>query len=462
MKSIAEITAKFRERALLVLQYVADEEMMKTRYHAMMRDDIWEFVSFSGCKTLNDMIEKAHIMDCNVSSDLMEGVENKEQSAPINVDADEQPTPNNHIPSAWDGFTIVSLSNGTKKAQCNHCKTKLTYSDSGTTSTLKRRLLICKPHKDYEEKQNLLNFPHIRSDGDAGHEKLPSLIRPDAKYDSNKIREAIATWVLGIEQPFSVVEDDLFVQMMKTAPPLFEKTSRTSTKSDCFKIYEHEKKNTKSSYKSNLKNQLQKRVLSFVHVPPPCNGLDIVDDNVAYNDRALRRLKEIFSRVRKLTCGGRLFHVRCCAHILNMLVKDGLAMIDSVIGEVREGIKYINNSEARLQTFSNIAHQLQIQDRKLLLDVPTRWNSTYDMLPVALKFKDVFPRFAEYEPHFHHLPNDEEWAHVECVCEILKVFKVCTNFISGSDYPTSNLYLIEVFRVKETLDKGALSKNYGE
>ncbi|KAL7617332.1 hypothetical protein Lser_V15G02289 [Lactuca serriola] len=122
-------------------------------------------------------------------------------------------------------------------------------------------------------------------------------------------------------------------------------------------------------------------------------------DNDAYNDRALRRLKEIFSRVRKLTCGGRLFHVRCCAHILNILVKDGLAMIDYVIGEVRE---------------------------------------------------DVFPRFAEYEPHFHHLPNDEEWAHVE---------SVCMNVISGSDCPTSNLYLIEVFRVKETLDKGALPKN---
>ena len=36
--------------------------------------------------------------------------------------------------------------------------------------------------------------------------------------------------------------------------------------------------------------------------------------------------------------------------------------------------------------------------------------------------------------------------------------QVCTNFISGSDYPTSNMYLIEVFRVKETLDKGAHSK----
>ncbi|XP_042752893.2 zinc finger BED domain-containing protein RICESLEEPER 2-like [Lactuca sativa] len=460
-------------------------------------------------------------MDGDVSSDPMEGVENKEQSTPINVDVDEQPTPQNHIPSenaemhageeeivmkrkrkktskAWYGFTIVTLSNGTKKAQCIHCKTKLTYGDSGTTSTLKRHLAICKPHKDYEEKQNLLNFPLIKFDGDAGHEKLPSLIRPDAKYDGNKMREAIATWVLGTEQPFSVVEDDLFVHMMKTATPLFEKTNRTSTKADCFKIYEHEKKTlkalTKAASKISLTTdcwksshqkieymvitghfidhnwRLQKRVLSFVHVPPPRTGLDIADgiykclkhweiedkiftisvDNAAYNDRALRRLKEIFSRVRKLTCGGRLFHVRCCAHILNLLVKDGLAMIDSVIREVREGIKYINNSEARLQTFSNIAHQLQIQDRKLLLDVPTRWNSTYDMLSVALKFKDVFPRFAEYEPHFHHLPNDEEWVHVE---------SVCTNVISGSDYPTSNLYLIEVFRVKETLDKGSLSKN---
>lgn len=42
---------------------------------------------------------------------------------------------------------------------------------------------------------------------------------------------------------------------------------------------------------------------------------------------------------------------------------------------------------------------------------------------------------------------------MENVCEILKTFKVCTNVISGSDYPTSNLYLIEVYKVKETLDR---------
>lgn len=118
-------------------------------------------------------------------------------------------------------------------------------------------------------------------------------------------------------------------------------------------------------------------------------------DNATYNDKALRRLKETFSRVRKLSCGGRLFHIRCCAHILNLLVKDGLAIIDHIIGDVREGIKYINNSEGRRLNFSKAAHQMQIRDRKLMLDVPTRWNSTYDMLCMALKFKDAFPRYTQ-------------------------------------------------------------------
>ena len=57
---MVEITAKFRERELLVPQYDADEEMRKTRYYDMLRDNIRDFMSFLGCKTLKDMIEKAH------------------------------------------------------------------------------------------------------------------------------------------------------------------------------------------------------------------------------------------------------------------------------------------------------------------------------------------------------------------------------------------------------------------
>ena len=35
-------------------------EMKKVRYHDMLINEIREYVSFSGCKTSNDMIVRAH------------------------------------------------------------------------------------------------------------------------------------------------------------------------------------------------------------------------------------------------------------------------------------------------------------------------------------------------------------------------------------------------------------------
>lgn len=40
IETVAEITAKFMEMALLVSQYDVDEEMKKTRYNDMLNDDI--------------------------------------------------------------------------------------------------------------------------------------------------------------------------------------------------------------------------------------------------------------------------------------------------------------------------------------------------------------------------------------------------------------------------------------
>lgn len=58
-KTIAYINTKFRERAMLVPQYVANEEMNKARYHDMLWDDIREFASMYSCMNLEDMIARA-------------------------------------------------------------------------------------------------------------------------------------------------------------------------------------------------------------------------------------------------------------------------------------------------------------------------------------------------------------------------------------------------------------------
>lgn len=125
---------------------------------------------------------------------------------------------------------------------------------------------------------------------------------------------------------------------------------------------------------------MQKRVLSFVHVPPPRRGVDIADaifkcikewgienkifsvsvDNAYYNDRCLKKLKVLLSRHQKLVLDGKLFHVRCCAHILNLLVQDGIGRIREIVEKVHDSVRFINQSEARLRTFSEIVQQLKL------------------------------------------------------------------------------------------------------
>lgn len=63
------------------------------------------------------------------------------------------------------------------------------------------------------------------------------------------------------------------------------------------------------------------------------------------------------------------------------------------------------------------------------------------------------PRFQDREPSYKTLPDDDDWEKVEKVSKLLEVFNVVTNIISGSEYPTANLYLAEVFRIKLVLDQ---------
>lgn len=54
------------DKALLVPQYVVDEEKKKMSYHDKLRGDIREFVSMSICITLEDMIARAREKDVDM------------------------------------------------------------------------------------------------------------------------------------------------------------------------------------------------------------------------------------------------------------------------------------------------------------------------------------------------------------------------------------------------------------
>ncbi|XP_028090266.1 zinc finger BED domain-containing protein RICESLEEPER 1-like [Camellia sinensis] len=81
------------------------------------------------------------------------------------------------------------------------------------------------------------------------------------------------------------------------------------------------------------------------------------------------------------------------------------------------------------------------------------------MLSAALEFKDVFPRHQERDPSFVYVPSLEDWVKVETICQFLAIFNEVTNIISWSEYPTSNLFLAEVWRIKEILNEKSVDDN---
>ncbi|KAG8363492.1 hypothetical protein BUALT_Bualt19G0028000 [Buddleja alternifolia] len=149
----------------------------------------------------------------------------------------------------------------------------------------------------------------------------------------------------------------------------------------------------------------------------------------------------------------------CCAHILNLVAQDGLSEIKNVIECVHDSVDYIRRSDSRLKIFTEIVKQLNLRERKLIDDCKTRWNSTYEMLAIAIKFRDVFPRYADRDPCYLDCPSPSDWEKVVKVCSLLEVFWKATHVISGSYYPTSNLFLQEVVRVKVRLDSKSQSND---
>jgi len=99
-------------------------------------------------------------------------------------------------------------------------------------------------------------------------------------------------------------------------------------------------------------------------------------------------------------------------------------------------------SKGRLKQFSEIAKQLQLTSKKLFLDIPTRWSSTYLMLVAAIEFKEVFPRYKDMDQSFQWVLTVDDWVKVENVCQLLAIFNNVMKIGSRSNYPTVNLFIL--------------------
>uniref|UniRef100_A0A7N2MY98 HAT C-terminal dimerisation domain-containing protein n=1 Tax=Quercus lobata TaxID=97700 RepID=A0A7N2MY98_QUELO len=59
-----------------------------------------------------------------------------------------------------------------------------------------------------------------------------------------------------------------------------------------------------------------------------------------------------------IVLGNEFMHMRCCAHILNLIVGEGLKEIDALVAKVREVVSYVKSSPNRHQTFRSFMERL--------------------------------------------------------------------------------------------------------
>jgi hypothetical protein len=135
-----------------------------------------------------------------------------------------------------------------------------------------------------------------------------------------------------------------------------------------------------------------------------------------------------------------------------LVVNDGVAVLASLISNLRLTVKYLKKSPARMHTFVEICRSLALQiGEGLSLDVSTRWSSTYKMVHTALAYKEAIKTYADQDLNYKWEPSSQEWDLFVAIEPILASLAKVTTALSASLYPTANLFYPHIVDVKIAL-----------
>lgn len=87
-------------------------------------------------------------------------------------------------------------------------------------------------------------------------------------------------------------------------------------------------------------------------------------DNASYNDLMISHLKSRLMGRGMLVGSGRFFHIRCCAHIINLIVQAGLTLIDENLEMIRKLVKMVTKSPSRSKEFYDKVTTLHLNDKR--------------------------------------------------------------------------------------------------
>ncbi|KAM0898891.1 hypothetical protein ACQ4PT_021648 [Festuca glaucescens] len=301
----------------------------------------------------------------------------------------------------------------------NYCHKELTAGAKSGTSHLRDHLKICT--------QRMLKL-RSTSGKSLCQSQLRVTTQAEGKvnvesynFDQEICREELGDMIVLHDYPLSIVDHAGFRRFVHALHPLFKLHTRNTIRKHI--IARHDKEKMKAiKYMTMLQSRVavttdmwtsdnQKKgymavtghfideswklrsiLMGFIYVPAPHTGdviaeelhetlmqwnldeklLTVTVDNCTSNDKAVDLMISKIGKS-KLLLQGTMLHMRCCAHILNLVVKDGLDVMKSAIHNIRESVAYWTATPKRVEKFEEMAKYKKVKiTKKLRLDCKTR------------------------------------------------------------------------------------------
>jgi len=371
--------------------------------------------------------------------------DNTNQKEPEVIDGTDEHQSNRTPSDVWKYIDKVTDSENPKCKLCSKI-----FSAKSFTTTLRGHLQTYHKHIHQEAKQTTLNFSSASYyDRQTNSEFIKFLIR----------------WITIDMLPFSIVDSVYFNDFIKKLNPKFQCPSRVTIKKEIISEFDSRRQlvidyirnipgccSFTTDIWSSLNNEafigvtihyitnewkLKHFTLEITQITGSHTGaaicefisnlleefnlkekiLSITTDNGSNMVAACRLLKNDLE-----STAPNFVHCRCVCHILNLAVSAGIKKEEDLIKRLRKIVKLVRRTQSCLEELKRLAIAADKTFKHPILDVKTRWNSTFHMAQRALDLKEDLSIIQSRNKSLGDIwLDEEEWEKIEVSIYYIKL-----------------------------------------
>lgn len=385
------------------------------------------------------------------------------------------------------GFPTKDGTTDKSKTICKICLATFKYC-AGSTSSMSAHL---KSQHSIDEKSEVLQSktaktsPGTKNSTGTGQSKIQDVMKNKLPRSGNRataITKSIGVFIAKDMRPYSVVENKGFQHMINVLEPRYDLPSRVYFSEKVIpKLYEEVKAEVESDLKNaefvaltsdgwtsrstesyitvtahfiqewNIKNYvLQTRRMDESHTSENLSKIltsAISEWNLQRYEQNPSLTSDNASNIVNAAKQAELSpHVGCVAHTINLATQRGLkvSQMDRLLGRIRRIASFFHRSTTAMAVLKSKQSLLELPQHKLINDVPTRWNSSYDMvqqfleqqtaIEAVLLTKDVKKNAKDV-----HFLSENDISAAESVIKVLGPIKTITTILCDEKTPTVSM-----------------------